>query len=114
LRLNASSLREQYARFYWTPGARQALIEHARSYDTDRAALRPRLAELTRPVLIVWTDADPYLPLSVGRRLLDLLPSARLKVLDNAGHLPQEEQPTMFDEAVLDWLSPVSATSVVQ
>lgn len=29
-------LARQYARFTWTPGARQALIEHARSYDADR------------------------------------------------------------------------------
>jgi pimeloyl-ACP methyl ester carboxylesterase len=97
-------LARQYARFSWTPGARSALIEHARSYDADKAALRERLADVAVPVLIVWTDSDPYFPLAVARDLLDALPSARLEVIADAGHLPQEEQPTEFTRIVLDWL----------
>jgi len=98
-------LAEQYARFYWTPGARQALIENARSYDADRASLRTSLASVYAPALVVWTDADPYFPVAVGEELRDQLPTAELHVIHNAGHLPQEEQPAAFTQVVLDWLS---------
>jgi pimeloyl-ACP methyl ester carboxylesterase len=97
-------LSEQYARFYWTPGARQALIEHARSYDADRASLRTSLANVHAPALVVWTDADPYFPVAVGEQLRDELPTAELHVIHNAGHLPQEEQPAAFADVVLAWL----------
>jgi pimeloyl-ACP methyl ester carboxylesterase len=97
-------LARQYARFAWTPGARQALIEHARSYDADRAALRPRLAQVMVPALIIWTESDPYFPVSVARDLLSVLPTARLEIIPDAGHLPQEERPTHFTRLVLDWL----------
>jgi pimeloyl-ACP methyl ester carboxylesterase len=104
-------LAAQYARFAWTPGARRALIEHARGYDADRAALRPRLAQVAVPALIIWTDGDPYFPVAVARDLLGALPSAHLEVIRDAGHVPQEEQPTRFARIVLDWLSPPATSS---
>jgi pimeloyl-ACP methyl ester carboxylesterase len=97
-------LAEQYARFYWTPGARQALIELARSYDTDAAALRAALPTVTAPALVIWTDADPYFPVTVGQQLRDELPTAELHVIHAAGHLPQEEQPAEFADVTLAWL----------
>ncbi len=99
-------LARQYARWLWTPGARQALVQHARSYDVDKSALRARLGQVAVPVLIVWTDADPYFPVSVARDLLAALPSARLEVIGGAGHVPQEEQPATFTRIVLGWLAP--------
>jgi pimeloyl-ACP methyl ester carboxylesterase len=97
-------LSEQYARFYWTPGAREALIEHARSYETDAASLRTSLANVHAPALVVWTDGDPYFPVAVGEQLRDQLPTAELRVIHDAGHLPQEEQPIAFAEVALAWL----------
>jgi pimeloyl-ACP methyl ester carboxylesterase len=97
-------LARTYARFMRTPGAQRALIEHARSYDADRAALRPRLARVTAPALIVWTDGDPFFPLAVAHELLGALPSARLEVIQDAGHLPQEERPAEFTRTLLAWL----------
>src|ERR1700750_1675687 len=83
-----ADLARTYAGFMWSPGARQALIEHSRAYDADRAALRPRLGDVKAPTLVVWTDADPYFPLSVARELVGALPGARLTVVTNSGHMP--------------------------
>jgi monooxygenase len=94
-------LADEYARIYWTPGARRALIDLARSYEVDRAALRAEIPSVHAPVLIVWTDADPYFPVSVARDLHDLLPTAEVEVIHDAGHLPQEEQPETFESVVL-------------
>jgi hypothetical protein len=80
-----TELAASYAGFSWTPGARRALIEHARAHDADRAALRPRLGQVSVPAPIVWTDRDPYFPLAVGHELLGALRSARLVVSPNGG-----------------------------
>jgi pimeloyl-ACP methyl ester carboxylesterase len=100
-----------YSGFGWTPGARQALIEHTRAYSADRAALLPRLGQISAPALVVWTDRDPYFSLGVAHQLVDALPSAHLEVISDTGHVPHEEQPVRFSRIVLDWLEPAAAAT---
>jgi pimeloyl-ACP methyl ester carboxylesterase len=95
---------KQYARMYWSPGARQAMVELAASYDVDKAALLGSIGGVPAPTLIVWADHDPYFPVAVGEHLRDLLPEAEMHVIANSGHLPQEEQPAIFGDLVLGWL----------
>jgi len=51
------------------------------------------LARVAAHTLLIWGEADPVFPASDGRRLLDILPDARLHVIDGAGHLAHEEAP---------------------
>ena len=48
--------------------------------------LATQIATLTMPVLLLWGGADPISPLSIGERLLSLLPSARLEVMPAGEH----------------------------
>jgi pimeloyl-ACP methyl ester carboxylesterase len=96
---------DQYARMYWSPGARPALVQLAQSYAADQSALLAAATEIHTRALIVWADHDPYFPIRVAETLHGLLPQAELVVIDDAGHLPQEEQPAAFNEAVLAWLA---------
>ena len=48
--------------------------------------LSDRLVELTIPTLLIWGDADPISPVSVGQRLQNLLPDAHLHILPGGGH----------------------------
>ena len=52
----------------------------------DREDLTARLPELKMPVLLLWGDADPISPVSVGEKLAQCLPDARLHVLAGGGH----------------------------
>lgn len=45
-----------------------------------------RLGELAMPCLLLWGGADPISPPAVGRRLLELLPDARLHVVADGAH----------------------------
>lgn len=67
------------------------------------ASLR-RIAELYAPVeaafrsvdvpaLVGWGDRDPFFPVAVGRRTAALIPNARFRVYDGAGHFLPEERP---------------------
>jgi pimeloyl-ACP methyl ester carboxylesterase len=99
-----ADMTDQYARMYWSPGAREALIELARSYDLDKTALLAAVGGLHVPTLIVWSERDPYFPPAVAQHLHDLMPGSELHLIADAGHLPQEEQPAAFTNVVLGWL----------
>jgi pimeloyl-ACP methyl ester carboxylesterase len=63
---------------------------------TDRLYLAEEM-----PVLIVWGERDPIIPVGHGEEAHRALPGSRLEVFDGVGHLPQVEEPTHF-AAVLE------------
>jgi pimeloyl-ACP methyl ester carboxylesterase len=57
----------------------------------------PSVAELAprveAPTLIVWGRHDRWIPLAHAARFAAAIPGSRTVVLDDCGHLPQEERP---------------------
>jgi pimeloyl-ACP methyl ester carboxylesterase len=66
--------------------------------------IRPDLARIEAPTLILWGEHDATLPVAVGRRLHAHLPQAAFLVIAGAGHQPMWECPTAFNQAVLQFL----------
>jgi pimeloyl-ACP methyl ester carboxylesterase len=56
------------------------------------------------PTVIIWGREDPWIPLSSGEALLAALPGAEWHVIDDAGHLPMEEQTAAFNDILITWL----------
>ena len=50
------------------------------------------------PAAAIWGEDDRRVPLSVGRRLQDLVPELPLHVMPGAGHNPMETHPLAFQE----------------
>ena len=48
------------------------------------------------PVMIIWGDRDPIIPVSHARSAHDLIPGSRLEVFESVGHMPQIEAPARF------------------
>src|ERR1039458_3603675 len=48
------------------------------------------------PVLLVWGDRDPIIPVSHGRRAHEEMPGSQLEVFEGVGHLPPVEAPERF------------------
>lgn len=71
-----------------------------------RSRLAIDLVELSRPTLVVWGEEDALIPVAAGRRAAERLPDARFVALPACGHIPMEECPEAWLEAVLGWLSP--------
>lgn len=72
----------------------------------DGAEPVPRnLARVAARALLVWGGVDPVFPASDGRRLLDILPDARLHVIEGAGHLAHEEAPDEVARAIVGFLN---------
>jgi len=62
------------------------------------------LKSIKAPTLVVWGRQDELVPLSVGERLRDGIPGAKLVVLDQCGHIPQIEKAADFNRELLDFL----------
>ena len=65
------------------------------------------LREDERPVLLMWGDSDPALPLDpVGRTVQGLFPTAEeLTIIHDGGHFVQEDQGDEIGALVADWLA---------
>ncbi len=66
--------------------------------------VRPLLACIESPTLLVWGRLDPLTPLSHAWQLADGIPGARLEVIPNAAHNPMVDQPHRFIEVVRAFL----------
>lgn len=62
--------------------------------------LPARLAEIKPPVLVITGDDDRIVPTALSLRLAREIPGAQLAVIPNSGHVPHEEQPAAFLQAV--------------
>jgi pimeloyl-ACP methyl ester carboxylesterase len=56
------------------------------------------------PVLVVWGTEDTWIPVERAHRLAELIPGARLKLIENAGHLIQLDRPDELEEVLRGWL----------
>jgi pimeloyl-ACP methyl ester carboxylesterase len=56
------------------------------------------------PILVITGDDDRIVPTEQSLRLADELPTAELAVLPQCGHVPHEECPNEFMQAVTEFL----------
>ncbi len=85
-------------------GASQEGVIGALAAMRDRPDSTPTLAEIDVPTLIVHGAEDKIIPLSEAQAMADAIPDAHLVVVPDAGHLPNLEQPDIFNDAVVDFL----------
>jgi pimeloyl-ACP methyl ester carboxylesterase len=57
------------------------------------------------PVLLVWGERDPIIPVSHGQRAHEAMPGSRLEVFQDVGHLPPVEAPDRFVATLERFLS---------
>ncbi len=63
------------------------------------------------PLLIVWGERDPIIPVEHAYEAHDALPGSRLEVFEDAGHLPQLEDPVRFIDALERFLAETEPAS---
>jgi pimeloyl-ACP methyl ester carboxylesterase len=68
------------------------------------ASYANRIKEFTMPVLVIAGDDDHIIPTKNSVDLAQVLPNAKLVVIPNSGHVPHEETPSEFMQALRDWL----------
>lgn len=85
---------ETYAAPLRTAAGKHAIIHSARQIMPEGIEeLSRRYKTIEQPTLIVWCDHDRIVPLDVGLKLRRTLPNSTLRLVEECGHMPQEEQP---------------------
>jgi pimeloyl-ACP methyl ester carboxylesterase len=69
-----------------------------------RTDLRPRLEEVTCPVLLIWGNQDQFSPTTDGATLNHAIVGSRFAILGACGHLPTLEYPEETNKLLRDWL----------
>lgn len=64
------------------------------------ADLRPRLAQLRAPTLLIWGERDEQTPVHDAHVMERLIPDAGLVVFEGCGHFAYAEQPDRFGHIV--------------
>ena len=49
-------------------------------------------------------ELDPLTPLRRHEFMAELMPNARLQIIEDAGHLPVLERPVVVTDVLRDWL----------
>ncbi len=99
---------DTYAALIAQPGSDYVLKTTADAIvPPNAAALSRRIKEIDVPTLLIWGEEDRIIPLSVGRRLARDIPGAKLVVIPDCGHVPQEERPRETLEIIERFLDEV-------
>lgn len=94
-----------YARGLAGRRARWALRQvAAQIVPEDLAELVRKYPSIRCPALLLWGNEDRVIPRWVGERLHRDLPDSELMVLEECGHVPTEEQPSVSLEVVTNFL----------
>lgn len=72
--------------------------------DMNDPGLRERLGAVTIPVLAIWGESDGIFTPGYGRAYAASFANGRFALVENAGHLPQIEQPTATLALIDDFL----------
>jgi len=89
------------------PGLR-AVAELWRSFSSPEHDLRRQAGAITAPTLVIWGKRDPVIPIRLGRKIAQTIPSARLVELDS-GHVPHTSEPQRFAAELLEFVGDVTA-----
>lgn len=104
---------------YKAPLAIPGLFEHGLSIVSTWAAdlreleaLLPKLASI--PTLLMWGSKDPAVYVSSLEPLAKFFPNSQTVVFPGVGHLPYEECPEKFNEALVKFLTTQSEPETAQ
>ena len=63
-----------------------------------------KLHLIKSPTLLIHGTRDKVIPVKYGRKAVELIPNARLKLIKKCGHCPHIEKAAEFNEAVIKFL----------
>ncbi|MCB0127151.1 MAG: alpha/beta hydrolase, partial [Caldilineaceae bacterium] len=82
----------------------EAMWVYLQEWGAHPADVTRYLSAIQQPALVLTGDSDAIVPVADSERLAQTLPNAAYVVLPTCGHVPQEECPVRFMDAVEEWL----------
>ncbi|PZR88826.1 MAG: hypothetical protein DLM68_06890 [Hyphomicrobiales bacterium] len=98
-----------YAKNLESGEGRHVSLETARQMiPGDVVGMIEKYRQLTLPALLIWGRRDRIVPPAIGIELNALIQGSKLILIDDCGHIPQEERPEITLRAIAEFLSRVS------
>ena len=95
----------EYASALQEKAGQKAIFKSAEQLIPDDLELfTERYKSIEIPTLIIWGAHDEVIPLEFGYRLKNDIQNAQLVIIENSGHVPQEENPALTLEAIRSFL----------
>lgn len=73
----------------------------------ERRDYVPHLPRIAVPVLIVVGEEDVFTPVGDAERMHGAIPGSRLEIVERAGHIPNLEQASRFNQLLASWLGTI-------
>jgi pimeloyl-ACP methyl ester carboxylesterase len=70
----------------------------------DQFPIERDLGRVNARTLIIWGAEDGLIPLAAGRTMNSLIKNSKLVIIENCGHVPQEEMPERVVEEVMSFI----------
>jgi 4,5:9,10-diseco-3-hydroxy-5,9,17-trioxoandrosta-1(10),2-diene-4-oate hydrolase len=83
----------EYLQWAQRPGGLAAVRSLGVSLEGRRGAVQEALARVAAPTLVVWGRDDTWIPIADSERFAAAITGARIEVVEDCGHMPQEERP---------------------
>src|SRR4029077_15451918 len=97
---------EGYSAPFRIPGTLEYAIRLVRSWKQDMEELESALPQIRGvPTLLVWGRLDAAVRPVSADKVCQQFADCRLVVFDGVGHLPYEEVPQEFNQAVIEFMS---------
>lgn len=74
-----------------------------------RHNLGDKLHQIKAPTLLIWGKQDNVTPAFVGEKFNELIEGSKLFLVDECGHAPMMEKPTVFNDILENFLSELSS-----
>lgn len=94
---------DRYFELTLHPGNRRALTQRLQSFVPGRGI--DGLKQIHQPTLVMWGGQDRLIPPEVAQEFLSRIPTSRLVVYEDLGHVPHEEDPQRTVRDAMTFLS---------
>jgi pimeloyl-ACP methyl ester carboxylesterase len=97
---------EAYSLPYQLPGGTIASTITLEKFDNQKLEkISQRYKEIKKPLLVIWGEHDKLIPVSHYHRFAQDFPSCEKLLIQQCGHIPQEETPEAVIAKLLDFLN---------
>lgn len=92
----------------WNSCDRQTVINDQISL-MNRRDSTPLLPDIDVPVLIIHGLDDQIVPIAEAQKMHEMIPGANMQIIAGAGHLPNLEQPEVFNMVVRNFIKSIKS-----
>ena len=90
---------------YYLPGGFEATLSTIKNFDNQQVAeISKRYSEIQCPLLIIWGEKDPLIPIDHFNQFRHDFPTAQTLLIAECGHIPQEEKPEQTLNTILSFM----------